>query len=72
MGWLFAIKQGGSIVVQGGAGDRETAAREAKHYAAIYSQDGPVQLIFRRGPEMGWIDGDDPEWLQVGEPNLSK
>lgn len=46
----FSIRQGG-ITVAGGSGPYEDIKREAAHYAAIYRQDGDVQVRVRRSPK---------------------
>ncbi len=43
----FTVLQNG-LVVASGSGPFEDAMREAKHYVAIYGQDGPVKAIVRR------------------------
>lgn len=46
----FSIRQGG-ITVAGGSGPYEAIKREAAHYAAVYRQDGEVQVRVRRAPK---------------------
>lgn len=46
--WEFEIEQGGTIVAEGDAPDRDTALREAKHYLAMYGQDGPAKAVVRQ------------------------
>jgi hypothetical protein len=41
--WSFHVEQGGMIVASGFAPDRDTAMREANHYAMMYSTDGRVK-----------------------------
>jgi hypothetical protein len=38
----FGVFQGGIMVASAGSRNRDEAFKEAMHYAAIYSQDGPV------------------------------
>lgn len=40
----FELIQDGMVVAKSSALDRESAEREIKHYAMIYSQDGPVKI----------------------------
>jgi len=43
----FSVRQGG-ITVASGSGPYEDIRREAAHYAAVYGQDGPVQVRVRK------------------------
>lgn len=43
----FAIIQGG-ITVASGSGPLDDIRREARHYAAVYAQDGHVRVRVRR------------------------
>ncbi len=45
--WIFEVEQNGMIVAEGDAPDRDAALREAAHYVAIYSQDGPATAMVR-------------------------
>lgn len=47
----FRLIQGGQVVA---STEGEHALREIKHYALIYSQDGPVTIQKRR--DMKWIN----------------
>lgn len=40
----FEVWQDGIPVASAAARDRDTALREARHYAAVYGQDGPVEV----------------------------
>jgi hypothetical protein len=40
----FSVMQDGLKVASGECPDRETAEREANHYAMMYGQDGPVKV----------------------------
>lgn len=47
--WHMELTQGG-IVVAGGSGPTERAVmEEAAHYAMIYGQDGPVDVMIWQG-----------------------
>lgn len=38
----FELLQNGLVVAETGSSNRENAFRDIMHYAAVYSQDGPV------------------------------
>ena len=40
----FEVRQDG-MMVAGASGPRDRALREALHYAQVYGQDGPVELV---------------------------
>jgi hypothetical protein len=40
----FEVWQDGMAVAEAEALNREDALREARHYAAMYGQDGPVEI----------------------------
>jgi hypothetical protein len=42
--YRFSVMQDGLKVASGECPDRETAEREANHYAMMYGQDGPVKV----------------------------
>lgn len=46
--WIFEVMQGGQVVAEGDAPDRDTALREAGHYVMMYGQDGSCQAIVRQ------------------------
>lgn len=50
----FSVRQDG-ITVAGGSGPYEDIKREAAHYAAIYRQDGNVQVRVRRSPKKTYV-----------------
>lgn len=52
----FSIRQNG-VIVAGGSGPYEAIKREAAHYAAMYRQDGEVQVRVRRLPSRGQPEG---------------
>lgn len=47
--WRFRIKQDGFVVAAGDAPDRRTMEREMNHYAALYVEEGPIQIETRTG-----------------------
>ena len=49
--YVFYVRQNGEVEAKGFCPDRETAEREAGHYAMMYSQDGPVKVSIRKCPE---------------------
>ncbi len=46
----FEIWQDGVMVASGSGGDRNRVHQEAMHYAAVYSQDGPVEVHETESP----------------------
>lgn len=49
-GYDFRVVQNGMEVASAFAGSRADALKEARHYALIYGQDGPVEIqekVFR-------------------------
>lgn len=40
----FELWQGGMMVARTSAANREDSLREIQHYAAVYAQDGPVEI----------------------------
>lgn len=49
----YRVYQGGLMVARVEADNEDDAAREAVHYAAMYLQDGPVNLV-KRKPNGRW------------------
>lgn len=46
------IKQGGIIVASVDAPSKETAEREIQHYALMYSEEGPMEILRNYKPEI--------------------
>lgn len=49
--WAFYVHQDDMVVASGFAPDRDTAMREANHYAMMYSTEGKVKWSIRKCPE---------------------
>lgn len=47
MEYEFEILQDGMVVASGSCANRDRAIAEAHHYAMMYGQDGPVEVIFK-------------------------
>lgn len=45
--WEFQVMQGGIVVAEGDAPDRDSALREAGHYVMMYGQDGACSAIVK-------------------------
>lgn len=43
--YVYKLIQNNVIVAEVEAGSEEQAAREINHYAMMYSEDGPVQIV---------------------------
>lgn len=41
----FEVWQGDEMVAAASSGNRLSALREAAHYVAVYSQDGPCEVV---------------------------
>lgn len=57
----FEVWQDGLPVASASSEDRAAAVREALHYAAVYSQDGPVSIYEVKRTPMEIKDA--AEWL---------
>lgn len=51
--YQFEVWQDGTCIAEVSASDLGDALREARHYAAMYSQDGPVQVFEVTRRELG-------------------
>ena len=59
--YIFKIKQNGIFVVEGDATTLMDAAREVRHYARIYAQDGPIEVTVKRARKQAAKARSTPE-----------